>query len=65
MTQLNGLEVVGMKLEISFATGDALKMRQDGGEMRTARFEDGMRIFLLYRNGGLNNFFEKAVTVEW
>ena len=51
MTQLNGLEVVGMKLEISFATGDAVKMRQDGGEMRTARFEDGMRMFLLYRKG--------------
>jgi len=65
MTQLNGLEVVGMKLEICFATGDALKMRQEGGEMRTARFEDesgngGVVMSLQDKQSLMNNLAKRA-----
>merc|ERR1719361_1793515 len=42
MTQLNGLEVVGHKLEITFASESQLKGRvaSNEAETRTARFED-------------------------
>merc|ERR1719483_1306336 len=54
-----------MKLEICFATGDALKMRQEGGEMRTARFEDesgngGVVMSVQDKQSLMNNLAKRA-----
>jgi len=66
MTQLNGLEVVGMKLEITFASGDSLNMREAAGsEMRTARFEDesgngGVAMSLQDKQSLMSNLAKRA-----
>jgi RNA-binding protein 39 len=66
MTQLNGLEVVGFKLEISFASNEALsKSKNPEVEMRTARFEDesgngGVVMSLQDKQSLMNNLAKRA-----